>query len=76
MIANDKTSLNIVNILGSKYYITTATSAEQYCWSFIEKLIADSKRNCQIENKTQERAIVSVQGPKRLVALGIYMCLN
>jgi len=49
------------------YYITTATSAEQYCLSHIKKIIADAKLDCEVDNITEQRAIISIQGPKRLV---------
>ncbi|XP_076800239.1 sarcosine dehydrogenase, mitochondrial-like [Clavelina lepadiformis] len=46
------------------YYITGASSAYQFIDSHMQQLIYDESLRCNVENFTEQRAILSLQGPK------------
>ncbi|CAK8678205.1 unnamed protein product [Clavelina lepadiformis] len=46
------------------YYITAASSGELYFQAHMQQVLQDESLKCSIENVTDDRAILSIQGPK------------
>ena len=47
------------------YYVTAPSGGEQYFLSHMENMISDAKLKCHVDDVTEGKAIISVQGQQR-----------